>query len=38
MHYDLYISISDAVLGVSKEIETVSGNVRIKLESGKNFQ
>ncbi|MBT4708701.1 MAG: DnaJ domain-containing protein, partial [Flavobacteriaceae bacterium] len=34
LHYDLYISISDAVLGVSKEIETVTGNVRIKLESG----
>jgi len=34
LHYDLYISISDAVLGVSKEVETVTGNVRIKLESG----
>ena len=34
LHYDLYISISDADLGVSKEIETVTGNVRIKLESG----
>ena len=34
LHYDLYISISDAVLGVSKEIETVTGNVRIKLEPG----
>ena len=34
LHYDLYISISEAVLGVSKEIETVTGNVRIKLESG----
>ena len=34
LHYDLYISISDAVLGVSKEIETVTGNVRIKLENG----
>ena len=30
----MYISISDAVLGVSKEIETITGNVRIKLESG----
>tara|TARA_B100001175_G_scaffold82827_1_gene69424 strand:+ start:4698 stop:5807 length:1110 start_codon:yes stop_codon:yes gene_type:complete len=34
LHYDLYISISDAVLGISKEINTVSGKVRIKLESG----
>jgi molecular chaperone DnaJ len=34
LHFDLYISISDAVLGVSKEIETVTGNVRIKLEAG----
>jgi len=34
LHFDLYISISEAVLGVSKEIETVTGNVRIKLEAG----
>ncbi|MFL2639500.1 MAG: molecular chaperone DnaJ [Flavobacteriaceae bacterium] len=34
LHFDLYISISDAVLGISKEIETVTGNVRIKLEPG----
>jgi len=34
LHYDLYISISDAVLGISKEVETVTGSVRIKLESG----
>ena len=34
LHYDMYISISDAVLGISKEIETVTGSVRIKLESG----
>lgn len=34
LHYDLYISIPDAVLGTSKEIDTVSGKVRIKLESG----
>ena len=31
LHFDLYISIYEAVLGVSKEIETVTGNVRIKL-------
>jgi molecular chaperone DnaJ len=34
LHYDLYISISDAVLGTSKEIDTVTGKVRIKLEPG----
>lgn len=34
LHYDLYISISEAVLGTSKEIDTVSGKVRIKLEEG----
>jgi molecular chaperone DnaJ len=34
LHYDLYISISEAVLGVSKEIEAVNGKVRIKLEEG----
>ncbi len=34
LHYDLYVSISDAVLGTSKEIDTVSGKVRIKLEAG----
>ncbi|MGD1945101.1 MAG: molecular chaperone DnaJ [Croceivirga sp.] len=34
LHYDLYISISEAVLGSSKEIDTVGGKVRIKLEAG----
>lgn len=34
LHYDLYISFSDAALGTSKEIETVNGKVRIKVESG----
>lgn len=34
LHHDLYISISDAVLGTSKEIQTVSGKVRIKIEAG----
>ncbi|MEM1340551.1 MAG: molecular chaperone DnaJ [Bacteroidota bacterium] len=34
LHYDLYISISEAVLGSSREIDTVGGKVRIKLESG----
>ena len=34
LHYDLYVSFSEAVLGISKEIETVTGKVRIKLDSG----
>lgn len=34
LHYDLYISISEAVLGTSKEIDAVGGKVRIKLEEG----
>jgi molecular chaperone DnaJ len=34
LHYDLYIGLSDAVLGISKEIETVTGKVRIKLDAG----
>ena len=34
LHYDLYISIAEAVLGVSKDIDAVSGKVRIKLEEG----
>ncbi|TAI49443.1 molecular chaperone DnaJ [Flagellimonas allohymeniacidonis] len=34
LHYDLYISFSEAVLGSSREIDTVSGKARIKLEPG----
>lgn len=34
LHYDLYISISEAVLGTSREIETVTGKVRIKIDAG----
>lgn len=34
LHYDLYISFSEAALGVSKDIDAVSGKVRIKLEEG----
>jgi len=34
LHLDLYISFSEAVLGVSKDIEAVNGKVRIKLEEG----
>ena len=34
LHYDLYISLSEAVLGSSKEIDAIGGKVRIKLEAG----
>jgi molecular chaperone DnaJ len=34
LHYDLYISFSEAVLGISKDIEAINGKVRIKLEEG----
>ncbi|MFP9099125.1 molecular chaperone DnaJ [Flavobacterium sp. RHBU_24] len=34
LHLDLYISVAEAALGTSKDIETVSGRVRIKLEEG----
>lgn len=34
IHFDLYISIAEAILGGSKEIETVNGKVRIKIEEG----
>lgn len=34
LHYDLYISFPEAALGTSKEIETVSGKVRIKIDQG----
>lgn len=34
LHYDLYISFSEAALGASREIETVSGKVRIKIDEG----
>ena len=34
LHYDLYVNFSEAVLGDSKEIETVTGKVKIKVEPG----
>jgi len=34
LHYDLYISFSEAALGTSKEIDTVTGKVRIKIDAG----
>jgi len=34
LHYDLYVSVPNAILGISKEIDTVTGKVRIKIEAG----
>tara|TARA_B100000609_G_C17187177_1_gene420382 strand:+ start:348 stop:1457 length:1110 start_codon:yes stop_codon:yes gene_type:complete len=34
LHYELYVSLPDAILGGNKDIETVSGKVRIKIEPG----
>ena len=34
IHYQLYISYPEAALGVSKEIKTVTGKVKIKIENG----
>ena len=34
IHYDLYVNFSEAVLGTSKEVQTVTGKVKIKIEAG----
>ena len=34
LHMDLFVSLPEAILGASKEIETVAGSVRIRLEAG----
>ena len=34
IHYDLYVNFSEAVLGTSKEVDTVSGKVKIKIDAG----
>ena len=34
LHLDLYVSISEAVLGVSKDIQLLNGKVRVKLDPG----
>ncbi|ACE06335.1 hypothetical protein Aasi_0979 [Candidatus Amoebophilus asiaticus 5a2] len=34
IHYQLYISFIEAVFGAEKEVPTLSGNVKIKLEPG----
>ncbi|WP_185851059.1 DnaJ C-terminal domain-containing protein [Blattabacterium cuenoti] len=34
LHYDLYISFPDAILGSLKEVPTISGKARIKIDAG----
>ena len=34
LHHDLYISFPEAALGVGKEIDTLTGKVRIKIDEG----
>ena len=34
LHYDMYVSFSEAVLGASKEIDTLTGKVRVKIDNG----
>ena len=34
LHYDMYINFSEAVLGSSKEIDTLTGKVRVKIDQG----
>ncbi len=34
LHYDLYINLSEAVLGGDKMIDTVTGKVKIKIDAG----
>ncbi|AWU40037.1 molecular chaperone DnaJ [Blattabacterium punctulatus] len=34
LHYDLYISFPDAILGSSKEVPTINGKARIKIDPG----
>ena len=34
LHHDMYINFSEAVLGASKEIDTLTGKVRLKVEPG----
>ncbi|MCK4562346.1 MAG: molecular chaperone DnaJ, partial [Flavobacteriaceae bacterium] len=34
LHHDMYVSFPDAALGTNKEIDTLTGKVRIKIEEG----
>ncbi|NNC69282.1 MAG: molecular chaperone DnaJ [Flavobacteriaceae bacterium] len=34
LHYDMYVSYSEAVLGCTKELDTLTGKVRVKVDHG----
>lgn len=34
LHYDLYISVAEGILGTQKEIDTLDGKVRITIDAG----
>lgn len=34
LHYDMYISIPEAIVGISKTIDTLNGKVKIAIEAG----
>jgi molecular chaperone DnaJ len=34
LHYELYISVAEAILGTTKEIDTLDGKVRINIDEG----
>ncbi len=34
LHYDMYISIPEAALGAGREIDTLTGKVRVKIDAG----
>ena len=34
LHYDMYVSIPEAILGISKTIDTLKGKVKIAIDSG----
>jgi len=34
LHFDMYINFSEAVLGSSKELDTLTGKVRVKIDQG----
>ncbi|MEE9350238.1 MAG: molecular chaperone DnaJ [Flavobacteriaceae bacterium] len=34
LHYDMYISVPEAILGVSKTIDTLNGKVKIPIDAG----
>ena len=34
LHYDMYISVPEAILGISKTVDTLKGKVKISIDSG----